>query len=158
VLHCTTLRKAFFLHHSTMGTCKIPYVRTLQKASLCSASCVGFQRYTMLPVVMRRHCCCTPATIDQYLLPTGRSAANPPHVAATVDRWDRQMGGRTDGQTDRHRPCSAYYVGSVIDVRCQTDDWIVRAWNAYGGLLSSSAFLCLLGNLRHCIMTTLDCI
>jgi len=38
--------------------------------------------------------------IDQYLLPAGRSAANPPHAAA-VDRWDRQTDRRTDAS-----PCS----------------------------------------------------
>jgi len=35
------------------------------------------------------------AVVDRYLLPTGRSAANPPAAAAAVDRWD----GRTDGRT-----------------------------------------------------------
>jgi len=37
-----------------------------------------------------------PAVIDRYLLPAGRSAANQPHAAAAVDRWDRQTDGRTD--------------------------------------------------------------
>ena len=36
-----------------------------------------------------------PAVVDRYLLPTGRSAANPSAAAAAVDRWD----GRTDGRT-----------------------------------------------------------
>ena len=46
------------------------------------------------------------------LCPRRFSAANPPHVAAAVDRQD----GKTDGRTDTrplHRPCSAYCVGSV---------------------------------------------
>ena len=30
------------------------------------------------------------AAIDRYLLPAGRSAANPPHAAAAVDQWDGQ--------------------------------------------------------------------
>jgi len=40
------------------------------------------------------------AAVDQYLLPTGRSAANPLHAAAAVDRCDRQTDKPTDGQTD----------------------------------------------------------
>ena len=34
------------------------------------------------------------AAIDQYLLPAGPTAANPPHAAA-VGKWDRQTDGRT---------------------------------------------------------------
>jgi len=30
------------------------------------------------------------------ILSAGRSAANQPHAAAAVDRWDRQTDGRTD--------------------------------------------------------------
>jgi len=37
------------------------------------------------------------AAIDQYLLPAGPTAANPPHAAA-VGEWDRQ--------TDGHRTVS----------------------------------------------------
>jgi len=29
-----------------------------------------------------------PAAVDRYILPAGRSAANPPHAAAAVDRTD----------------------------------------------------------------------
>ena len=36
-----------------------------------------------------------PAAVDRYLLPVGHPAANPPHAAATVDRWDRRTDGRT---------------------------------------------------------------
>ena len=44
-----------------------------------------------------------PATIDRYLLPARRSAANQPHAAAAVDRRDRQTNGRTDWRTpDRY--------------------------------------------------------
>jgi len=39
------------------------------------------------------------AAIDRYLLPAEPKAANPPHAAAVVDRWDEQI----DGHTDRHR-------------------------------------------------------
>jgi len=35
------------------------------------------------------------AVVDRYLLLARRSAANPPHPAAAVDRWDRQTDGRT---------------------------------------------------------------
>jgi len=37
------------------------------------------------------------AAIDRHLLSAGRSAANPPHTAAAVDR-------RADRQTDRRTP------------------------------------------------------
>jgi len=38
-----------------------------------------------------------PATIDRYLQPAARSAANPPHAAAAIDRM-----GQIDTQTDGH--------------------------------------------------------
>jgi len=41
----------------------------------------------------------------------GRSATNPLHAAAAVDRWDRRTDGRTDARPF-HSPCSAYYAGS----------------------------------------------
>jgi len=40
------------------------------------------------------------AAIDRYLLPVGRSAANPLAATAALDRWDKRTGGRTDGRTD----------------------------------------------------------
>jgi len=49
-----------------------------------------------------------PAVVDRYLLPARRSAANPLHAAAAVERWDRQ----TDSRPFR-RPCSTYYASSV---------------------------------------------
>jgi len=50
-------------------------------------------------ITVERRCCWAPApaAVDQYVLPAGRSAANPPHVAAAVERRDRQTGGWTDG-------------------------------------------------------------
>jgi len=33
------------------------------------------------------------AAINQYLLPSGPTAANLPHAAAAVDNWDRQTDG-----------------------------------------------------------------
>ena len=50
---------------------------------------------------------------DRYVLPAKHSAANPPHAAAAVERWDRQTDGRTP---DCYRHCSAYYAGSVNKV------------------------------------------
>jgi len=42
--------------------------------------------------MLRRRCCCAPATaIDQYLLSAGCSAANPPNPTAAVDQQDKQM-------------------------------------------------------------------
>jgi len=37
--------------------------------------------------------------VDRYVLPAGRSAANPPHAAASVERWGRQTDRETDGRT-----------------------------------------------------------
>jgi len=45
-------------------------------------------------------CSTATACVDRYLLPAGRSAKNPPHVAAAVDRGDRQ--------TDRRRTPDRY--------------------------------------------------
>ena len=54
--------------------------------------------------------------VDRYDLPAGRSAANPPHAAAAVERWDQRTDGRTDGWTDAHRYTDAYYAGTVSNV------------------------------------------
>jgi len=45
-------------------------------------------------------------------LPAGRSAANKPHAAEAIDRWN--IDGRTDTRS-LHRSCSAYYAGSIND-------------------------------------------
>jgi len=39
-------------------------------------------------------CRTVPAAVDRYLLPAGRSAANPTAAVAAVDRRDRQTDGR----------------------------------------------------------------
>jgi len=39
-------------------------------------------------------CSTAPAAVDRYLLPAGRSAANPTAAVAAVDRRDRQTDGR----------------------------------------------------------------
>jgi len=36
----------------------------------------------------------------------------------SVDGTDRRTDERTDGRTDTHRPCSAYYAGSVKNGKC----------------------------------------
>ena len=44
---------------------------------------------------------CTPhRRVGHRSLAAGRSAANLPHAAAAVDRWNRQTDGQIDGQTD----------------------------------------------------------
>ena len=60
----------------------------------------------------RRACSMAPAVIDRYLLPAGRSAADPPAAVVAVDRWDRETDGRTDARA-LHKRCSAYYVGDA---------------------------------------------
>ena len=52
-----------------------------------------------------------PAALQQYILPTGRSTANPPLLLSN-DGTDRQTDGRTDAGP-LHSPCSAYYARSV---------------------------------------------
>ena len=52
---------------------------------LCSASYTSADK--LLAAIARRH------------LPAGPTAANPPHAAAAVDRWDRRTDRRTDGWT-----------------------------------------------------------
>ena len=100
--------------------------------SLCSASYISCQRDTA------RICCCVPcrgaavtgrpaaAVVDRYLLSAGRSAANPPHAAAAIDRRDRQTNrrrdGRTDGRTTYRFIDPALYAGSVNNVSGAADD------------------------------------
>ena len=54
------------------------------------------------------------AAIDRHRLPlpAESTAANPPHAAAAIDRWDRRTDGRTDGR-QLHRLCSAYCASSA---------------------------------------------
>jgi len=54
----------------------------------------------LLSAVLRARAAAAPVTqqaIDISWLPAMPTAGNPPHIAATVDRWDRQTDGRTDG-------------------------------------------------------------
>jgi len=52
----------------------------------CYCMALNSLQYADVPL---RNCSLTPAT-DRYLLPVLRSAANPPHAATAVDRWDRR--------------------------------------------------------------------
>jgi len=68
---------------------------------------------TLLAVVAERRaiCCYEPCSVDRYLPPSRRSAANPLQPRAVGEWWD----GQTDGETDAwpfHRLCCAYYVSS----------------------------------------------
>jgi len=54
--------------------------------------------------------CC--AEIDCYCLPVWPTAANPPHVAAAIDRWIRQM----DGQ---HSYCPLHRTCHTLREQCQ---------------------------------------
>ena len=99
---------------------------SLRTSSLCSASSLGCQHDTArICYVLRRRCCQAPvpAAVDRYLLPTRRSAANPPHTVAAVDRQDR----RTDGRTlDRFIDPALHTmrVVSITDYRCRTQTWV----------------------------------
>ena len=63
-----------------------------------------------------------PAAVDRHLLPARRSAANPPHAAQAVERWDREADGRTDARP-LHRPCSAYYAAVPITINRRRVEW-----------------------------------
>jgi len=63
-------------------------------------------RYVSLPLLRRP----AAAAVDRYILLAGPAAANPPHAAAAVDRWDRQTDGRTPY---RYIDSAAYYASSV---------------------------------------------
>ena len=56
-----------------------------------------------------------PEAIDRYLLPGGRSAANPPAAVAAVDRSDRQTNRRTlDRYIDAAPPTMRADVGVSV--------------------------------------------
>ena len=89
---------------------------TRNKTSLCSASSFGCLNDTA------RICCwaLSPA-IDRYLLSAGRSAANPQHAAAAVDRWNRQTDGQTDG-----RSSFSYTLLRILCGQCQQCFWTTK--------------------------------
>jgi len=58
----------------------------LTLASLCWASDVWCCPHLLLSAGA---CVTAPSAVDRYLLPAGRSTANPPAAVAAVGRWDR---------------------------------------------------------------------
>ena len=68
------------------------------------------------------------AAIDRYLPPTPGVAAKQLHVAAAIDRRDRQTDGRTDGRTHRRSALEASGANkSRVSVCIQTDNGAVVA-------------------------------
>ena len=98
---------------------------------MCWASSVGYP----LPADATRTglCITAPAAVDRYILPTGRSAANPPAAVAAVDRWDRQTDERTDRCIDP----------AVHAMRAASIMW-TTAW-----FLGSSWASCVVGQILH---------
>jgi len=80
--------------------------------------CRIFYMFSLAPQLSTRHCSrlllSAVLRLPIDLLPAGRSAANPPHAAAAVDRRDRQMDARPF-----HKPCSAYDTGTVRNIQIQ---------------------------------------
>jgi len=72
----------------------------------------------LLNGMLRRRCCRTPApaAVDRYVLPVGRSAANPPHAAAAVEQTD----GRTDVRTPDRYVDPAAHTMRAVSIRCTT--------------------------------------
>ena len=77
---------------------------------LCLVLRLSTRRYPHL-LLSADACSTAPAPVDRYLLPQG---AQQQTLVAAVDRWNRQTDGRTDARS-LHRPCTAYYAGSVIN-------------------------------------------
>ena len=68
---------------------------------------------TLLAFAAERRAAAAPAvqqSMDVCCLPAGPTAANPPHAAAAVDRWDRQTDGRTPY---RYTDSATCYVSTV---------------------------------------------
>jgi len=82
----------YFISNNTI----IVNVNVCVNVSLVPRLPTGHCPHLLLNAVLRRRCCWAPApaAADRYLLPAGRSATNPPHAAAAVDRWDRRTDGR----------------------------------------------------------------
>jgi len=83
--------------------------------SRCSTPSVGCQHDAACICSCCAPCCWQPApAIGRYLLPARRSAANPLHAAAAVDRWDRQ----TDRHTDKRSTTGdAYCRANSLPIR-----------------------------------------
>ena len=63
--------------------------------------------------------------LDQYLMPTGRTAAEPPHIAAVGQMG--QTGGQTDKLTGRGWTLSLYRPYQIV---CETDRQTDRRMHA----------------------------
>ena len=73
--------------------------------------CLQLDNVTLLAVAVERRTCSSRSISPARAGPT---AANSPHAAAAVDRWDRRTQRRTDGRTPyRYIDTAAYYASSV---------------------------------------------
>ena len=75
---------------------------SVRRLSTVTLFAFAAERRAVAPLLPSAGVCCTaPAAVDRYLLPTWRSAANPPHAAVlSIDGTD----GRTERRTDRQTP------------------------------------------------------
>jgi len=55
-------------------------------------------------------CCTAPAVVDQYLLPSGNSAANLLQITGAMSEWDRHI----DPQADADR----YIILTLLCILC----------------------------------------
>jgi len=76
--------------------------------------------HLLMKAVLRRRCFLVPAlaAVNWYLQPALHSAANQPHAAAAVDRWDRQTDRRTDGPSTY-----SYTLLRILRGQCQIVSW-----------------------------------
>jgi len=79
------------------------------------------ERRAAAGLLLRASACCTTiaARLQLHidLLHAGRSAANPPHAAAAVDRWDRQIDRRTLDRYTDPAPHTMRTAASIIRIR-----------------------------------------
>jgi len=58
---------------------------------------VTLATFAAVPLLMSAGACCTaPAVVDQYLLPSGNSAANLLQIAGAMSEWDRHIDPQAD--------------------------------------------------------------
>jgi len=99
---------------TSADTSLAPAVVFLPLVSIRSLSC--FHRTFYKPSTTSSSNISLFPVVQLFGLPARRSAANPPHAAAVVDRWNRQTDGRTDARPF-HRPCSTHHAGIVTTSR-----------------------------------------